>query len=217
MESGWALEIRWFDTLESTQRYLVEALRSGALVAPVAVATRNQPGGIGSRQNRWLNQPGNLFFSFGLERSQLPSDLPLQSVSIYMGFILVLQLRAMGSKLWLKWPNDLYVEDRKIGGVVTQLLAGHVVCGIGLNLIAPRSPFGALDIAIAPSKLLADYLESVTKTPLWKNLFSRFEIEFERSRGCHVHGKDGLLSLREAELNSDGSVTIESRRVYSER
>jgi BirA family biotin operon repressor/biotin-[acetyl-CoA-carboxylase] ligase len=211
------LEIYWFDRLDSTQLYLIKALRSGQLKAPVAVATRDQPAGIGSRHNQWLNQPGNLFFSFALSRHQLPSDLPLQSVSIYMGFLLVLQLRVAGSSLWMKWPNDLYLGDRKIGGVVTQVSGEWVVCGIGLNRLSPQPPFGALDLTIEPEKLLVDYLENVTKCPLWKNLFSRFEIEFERSRSCQIHTDEGLLSLGEADLNEDGSVTIESRRVYSER
>lgn len=211
------MEILWFEQLDSTQRYLIDALRSGQLEPPVAVATRDQPAGIGSRHNHWLNRPGNLFFSFVIRRRDLPGDLPLQSVSIYMGFLLVLQLRQSGSELWLKWPNDLYLNGQKIGGVVTQVSGECLVCGIGLNLLAPRAPFGALDIDLEPEKLLGDYLKNVTKYPLWKNLFSRFEIEFERSRSCQIKTDGGPLSLREADLNEDGSVTIESRRVYSER
>lgn len=211
------LEICWFDTLDSTQKYLVDALKRGTLSAPVAVATQNQPNGVGSRNNGWLNHRGNLFFSFALHRSQLPDDLPIQSVSLYCGFLLCELLRGAGSSVWMKWPNDLYLDRKKIGGVMTQVTQKHIICGIGLNLLAPNERYGCLDRSLEEKTLLADYLRIFRNCPDWKRIFSRFEIEFERSRAWSFGVRNVRVCMKKAHLNGDGSLTIESRRVYSQR
>lgn len=56
---------------------------------------------------------GNLFFSFVLKRNDLPSDLQIQSASIYFSYILKEVLALEGSKIWLKWPNDFYIDNKK--------------------------------------------------------------------------------------------------------
>lgn len=211
------MEICWLEEAASTQRHLNEKLASGEWVPPVAVATLNQTGGIGSRSNRWEGLLGNLAFSFALTRSALPDDLPLQSASIYFGFLFKETLESLGSAAWMKWPNDLYLESKKIGGVITQLSKDRVVCGIGLNLKAPDEAYGRLDIPIDVEALLGLYLKRVQSGEAWGRIFSRFGIEFERSRDYFVHVNGQRASLIEAILERDGSVLIGSERVFSER
>jgi BirA family biotin operon repressor/biotin-[acetyl-CoA-carboxylase] ligase len=54
----------------------------------------------------------------------------------------------------LKWPNDLLIGRRKLGGIPLEAEEGFVVCGIGINLVAPEGikatsdePLGALEPA----------------------------------------------------------------------
>jgi BirA family transcriptional regulator, biotin operon repressor / biotin---[acetyl-CoA-carboxylase] ligase len=82
------VQIHWFDELESTQTYLKEGLKQGRLSSPVAIAAAKQTGGIGSRGNGWIGLEGNLFFSFAIARDELPSDLPLESSSIYFSYLM---------------------------------------------------------------------------------------------------------------------------------
>ena len=115
------MQIHWFDELGSTQTYLKEKLRNGEMHSPVAIATQKQTDGIGSRGNSWIGLEGNLFFSFAISRDELPADLALESSSIYFSYLLKETLEEEGSKLWLKWPNDFYLNSEKIGGTITFL------------------------------------------------------------------------------------------------
>jgi BirA family biotin operon repressor/biotin-[acetyl-CoA-carboxylase] ligase len=45
----------------------------------------------------------------------------------------------------LKWPNDLLVDGRKLGGILLEAEEDFVVCGIGINLVAPEGIKAALD------------------------------------------------------------------------
>jgi hypothetical protein len=46
-----------------------------------------------------------------LSKKDLPADLPLASTSIYFSFIMKKRLESMGEALWLKWPNDFYIQN----------------------------------------------------------------------------------------------------------
>lgn len=90
-----------------------EGIRKGELKPPIMVVAKRQSGGIGSRGNLWENVKEGLYFSFALPMETLPQDLPLESTSIYMGFIFKEVLQEEGSRVWLKWPNDLYIGKQK--------------------------------------------------------------------------------------------------------
>ena len=112
------MQILKFDCIESTQLYLVESLRKGNLNAPVMVVADMQSAGMGSRGNAWESVQEGLYFSVAMPLSFLPEDLPLESISIYMGYIFKEILNKNGAEVWLKWPNDLYVGDKKAGGIL---------------------------------------------------------------------------------------------------
>ncbi|WP_416860389.1 biotin--[acetyl-CoA-carboxylase] ligase [Helicobacter ganmani] len=128
------MQILEFDCIESTQIFLNEGIRKGELKPPIMVVAKRQSGGIGSRGNLWENVKEGLYFSFALPMETLPQDLPLESTSIYMGFIFKEVLQEEGSRVWLKWPNDLYIGKQKVGGVLCARLRDVMICGIGLNL-----------------------------------------------------------------------------------
>jgi len=211
------LEIKLFPKLASTQRHLIEALHSGELNAPVAVMTEEQYAGVGSRENSWEGEKGNFFASIALELSDLPEDLPLSSASIYFSFIMKKILLDYNDKVWLKWPNDFYLEEKKIGGTITQLNGNILVCGMGINLKNTQSGYSGLKLDIASETLLQEYLEALEEFPKWKQVFSEYQVEFEHSRNFSVHIENRKTSLSDAQLCEDGSLMIEGKRVYSLR
>ena len=119
MVKGLVLEIEYLCECQSTQIKLIEDIKSFKKSPPCALIADYQSNGIGSRANSWQSPKGNLYLSFALNENDLPKDLEPASASIYFAFILVLTLRDMGSKLWLKWPNDIYLGNRKIAGIIT--------------------------------------------------------------------------------------------------
>ena len=127
------MEIHSFNRLPSTQTYLIEQLKEGYLKAPVAVISLEQDDGIGSRNNSWSGGEGNFFASIAIDIAMLPEDLPLGSASIYFSFIMKQTLEAVDKNIWLKWPNDFYLNDDKVGGTITKKVNETLVCGIGIN------------------------------------------------------------------------------------
>jgi BirA family biotin operon repressor/biotin-[acetyl-CoA-carboxylase] ligase len=211
------VQIYWFDELSSTQSYLKEKLGSKELVSPVAIAAHRQTQGVGSRGNTWIGMEGNLFFSFALSRDALPSDLPLESSSIYFSYLLKELFSEAGSELWLKWPNDFYLNGAKIGGTITFLKGNDLLCGIGINLLKSPEGFACLDIAIDKKELLNEFFKKIKNKPSWKHIFSKYEVEFSRSKNHSIHYENNKISLENAELNADGSLNIDGQRIYSLR
>jgi len=211
------LEIIYFDELESTQTYLVENILNKNLLAPIAIIAKRQTDGIGSRDNLWEGGEGNLFFSFAMSLKDLPQDLPISSASIYFSFIMKEILKEFKSDIWLKWPNDFYYQQDKIGGTITKKIDNILVCGMGINLKQNSNNYRALDIDIEPISLLKRYLDKLKELPSWKQVFSKYAIEFERSKKFSTHIQGEYTSLVNAILSEDGSLIINNKRVYSLR
>ncbi|MEN8146781.1 MAG: biotin--[acetyl-CoA-carboxylase] ligase [Campylobacterota bacterium] len=211
------MQILSLKTVDSTQRYLLDALKEGTHSSPICVTAQCQESGQGSRGNSWSGLEGNLFFSFAIDRSELPEDLKLESSSIYFTYILKTLLAEMGSSLWLKWPNDFYLGDKKIGGAITNLYKDALVCGIGLNTKVSPEGFSKLDIEIENETLLEHYFDIIKNPPSWKNVFSNYEVEFVKSRSYFTHSGKTKLSLENARLLDDGSIECNGERIFSLR
>ena len=211
------MEILWFDELASTQTYLIEGLKSKTLKSSTCVGATLQTQGRGSRGNEWIGVKGNLFISVAINRSQLPNDLKLESSSIYFAFIMKELLSSLGSKVWLKWPNDFYLDQQKMGGVITNLVGDYLVCVIGLNLSQAPLDFSKIDIEISPQELTNYYVAQLKKFPSWKQIFSKFKLEFSRSKSFATHTDEMIFRLEEAVLLEDGSLECNGQRIFSLR
>ena len=211
------MKIIYLDTIDSTQRYLKDLLKSKELTSPVAVVADEQSSGQGSRGNSWIGQKGNLFLSFSIPIKELPDDLRLESSSIYFSYLLKHVLEEQGSKVWLKWPNDFYIDDHKIGGTITNIVKEDLVCGIGLNLLSSPDGFSRLDIDISKENILNGYFNYLKKNIQWKHIFSKYKLEFYKSKEYFAHSKDIKVSLTNAVLQDDGSIVSDGQRIYSLR
>ncbi len=211
------MEIIYLNSVDSTHTFLKDHIKQNGYINPLAIVTQNQINGIGSRDNAWKGLDGNLFFSFAMHKSLLPSDLPLQSASIYFSFILKEILKELGSKVWLKWPNDFYISDKKIGGTITSLHKDLIFCGIGLNLYEVDDKFGFLDIDIEYKKLLEKYFSMLDKSYTWKTVFSKLKIEFYKNNGFSTNINSQKITLDQSLLQDDGSLLIDGKRAYSFR
>jgi BirA family biotin operon repressor/biotin-[acetyl-CoA-carboxylase] ligase len=144
-----------------------------------------------------------LFFSFAVEKDLI--DAPIQSLSIYFGFLMKKALNNLGSKVVLKWPNDLYLE-KKVGGVITQIIGKNVVCGIGINTKFSVDGFDSLDIYVKNDKILDSFFDLVGLS--WIEVFKEYKEEFVKTKSrFNIDGK----------LLEDGSLEINKKRIYSRR
>lgn len=211
------MQISYLDSVGSTQNYLKDLIRNKSVKLPYAVTADMQTDGIGSRGNSWEGMSGNLFLSFAIPLKSLPSDLKLESSSIYFAYILKDTLKELNSKVWLKWPNDFYIDDIKIGGMITNIVKDAIICGVGLNLLIAPKGFGVLDISVSKKNLIEKYFKNIENFFSWKQVFSKYELEFYRNQKFFTHSNSLRISLGEAKLQSDGSIINNGERIFSLR
>jgi len=195
----------------------LEKIAEGEIEADTAAIAREQTDGIGSRANHWSGGEGNFFASCAFATKSLPEDIPASSFSIYFAFLMKQSLVDLGEKIWLKWPNDLYKGDDKVGGIITKKVKNFMVVGIGVNLKRNQYPYSSLDTDISPLILLNIFLGSVEKRPSWKQVFSQYKIEFTLSKSYFTHQNGQEREMKDAILLGDGSLEIEGEKVYSLR
>ena len=110
----------------------------------LVVFAESQTAGRGRRENRWASQPGtDLAFSVLLRPEAAMTEWPrittLAALAICHAVESVTALRA-----FIKWPNDIYVQDRKCAGILAETFMGStgafMVLGIGLNVNSADLP-----------------------------------------------------------------------------
>ncbi len=135
------MKIIHFKNIDSTNSYLQNLLDKGEDVADNVVVTDFQTSGKGQGRNVWQSENGkNLLFSIALDMSFLKAEdqfLLTQMVSVAM--INVLKKYLPEENLFIKWPNDIYFNDRKIAGILIKneikgMMLGTSIIGIGLNV-----------------------------------------------------------------------------------
>lgn len=207
----------FFNSLPSTQTHLKNLLKQDKTIDSLAVVANIQTAGIGSRDNSWSSEEGNLFLSFSIKISDLPQDLKIESASIYFSYILKETLSELGSKVLVKWPNDLYLEDKKVAGMITHIQGDRVICGVGLNLVSSPIDASRLDLNISKEIILKNYFINIAKNFLWKQVFSKYKLEYSTNKNLYAHIKGIKTPLSDAELQDDGSLKINGERIYSLR
>ena len=124
------------DETNSTNEWLREHGEQG----PLCVAADYQTAGRGCGTNTWESERGkNLLFSLLIHPTEIPASRQFvisQWVSVALCELLE---RHTDKKVEIKWPNDIYVEDRKIAGILIEnrLQGDHIkdsIIGIGLNV-----------------------------------------------------------------------------------
>ncbi|TLD96025.1 biotin--[acetyl-CoA-carboxylase] ligase [Helicobacter jaachi] len=214
--------IYYFDTLPSTQTYALSALKDNTYKPPFCIYAAHQSHAIGSRGNQWESVKRAMAFSFALSCESLPRDLKIESSSIFFGVIMQQFLASLGSQVWLKYPNDLYIKKRKMGGILTQKVKNALICGIGINLSSPQpSKYGSLEDLISanlkPQTFLNDFFESFKNFHSWKQIFSIYKLEFHKNKSYFFHFHQQRICLKDATLNEDGSLNINGENFYSLR
>ena len=203
------MTITYLESVDSTQTYLKKLINEKSVQPPHAVVANIQTDGIGSRGNSWTGMAISL--------EDLPKDLKLESASIYFAYLLKETLFELNSSTWLKWPNDFYIDNLKIGGMITNITGNTLVCGVGLNLVASPKEFTILDIRISNDELLKLYLKKIEKKISWKQVFSKYKLEFCLNKNFFANDDNLRILLGDAELQSDGSIISNGERIYSRR
>jgi BirA family transcriptional regulator, biotin operon repressor / biotin---[acetyl-CoA-carboxylase] ligase len=126
-------EVRVVAGTGSTNADVAAEARAGAAEGLVVFAEQ-QDGGRGRLDRSWQSPPRAGLLMSALLRPQVPGAvLPL--VPLLTGVAVVEAVRAVaGLEAVLKWPNDVLVGDRKLGGILVERVDDAVVVGVGINV-----------------------------------------------------------------------------------
>ena len=148
------------ESTKSTNDFLLRML-TPELPEGFVVFAEHQTGGRGQRGNRWDSAPHlGLWFSF-LIRPQLPLSESARLTDWAANAVATTIVRETGLKPRIKPPNDVYIDERKVSGVLVETTStrrkiGAAIVGIGLNVnqsledfpVELRSRAGSLALAL---------------------------------------------------------------------
>ena len=181
----------WLKETGSTNQVAAQQALAGAEEGLVVVA-RRQNEGRGSKGSRWFCLPGSLSFSV-LTKPHLPPEklalLPLLAMEACARAV----EKGCGIRLEQRAPNDLFLHDRKVVGILAESMFHNTelqwsVVGIGVNVNVPSS-------AIPPElEGIASSLYAETKTPfsvtkLLRCILEELEKELEKNETPTEHAK----------------------------
>ena len=204
--------------VDSTNSELMRRARAGR-PEPVLLVAQRQTAGRGRLGRSWHSEPGaSLVFSLGLPLA--PADW--SGLSLAVGVSLAERLHP---DIRLKWPNDLWLADRKLGGILIETASGlgeggaarHAVVGVGINIQAT-----AMSGLATPAACLREVLPQVDAgialqqviEPLVRTLqafersgFAAFQSRFDQRdalRGRSVVLSDGTAGVAQGTSGSGG-------------
>ena len=125
--------------IASTNCYLRELSNTKKLAEGTIVVTDHQTQGRGQGANRWESEPGaNLTFSIILYPSFVESSRQFV-LSKAISLAVLDFLSQYVSEVTVKWPNDVYVDDKKITGILVENFVGgsyltKTIAGVGVNI-----------------------------------------------------------------------------------
>ena len=130
LPQGFRLDYR--ESTGSTNDDAREAALRGAGEGLVIVAGR-QAAGRGRRGAVWVCPPGQgLAFSVLLRPRENKALWP--RLSLAAGLAVAEAIERLGIAAEVKWPNDVWIASRKVGGILVEAGEDHVVVGIGINV-----------------------------------------------------------------------------------
>ncbi len=175
---GRALEL--YPEIDSTNTRAVAWARSGAPEGALVIA-EEQTAGRGRLGRRWHAPPGSaLLFSLALRPALAPSQAQRATMLCSSAAVEAIRITT-GLAAQVKWPNDLLIGRRKVGGVLTELgLAGQelafVVVGMGLNV--NLDPAQIPEALAPPTSLMAELGRPVLRLPLLCTLLQGVEARY---------------------------------------
>ena len=156
------LTLKVVDEIDSTNAEVMRMLAQGKCPTPVVTAEA-QSAGRGRRGQPWCSPAGeNIYLSMGLSLSG--GFAAVDGLSLALGVAVAEVLERLGAQpVGLKWPNDIFIDGIKVGGILVELQGElqegsvHAIVGVGLNVHMTQS--SAIDqpwtsLALARSQVL---------------------------------------------------------------
>lgn len=168
-------DIFYFDKVTSTQILAKEFINHKRNLLIVA---NEQIGGYGRYQRAWYSPIGGLYFSLliNLEDKEIFSLFDIVFFIIKNIVISLEDLFGLEKRFQIKWPNDIYYQDRKLAGILAEKYNLSLILGCGINLNNDKFPKEIIN-AISLKEILKREISSYEKSLIIENILKRINYE----------------------------------------
>ncbi len=133
VRQSWPRAVSYFATIDSTMLEAARLAEAGCEHGTVVIADE-QTAGQGRHGRTWHSEPNaGLYTSIVLRPGLPPDSLPVLTLALGLAAADAIA-GATGLTCDLRWPNDLMLQDRKVAGILVQLLDSAAIAGIGVNV-----------------------------------------------------------------------------------
>lgn len=219
-----------FSQIDSTNNWAKENIAQWAKYEMAVVTAEEQTGGRGRFKRRWESPRGvNIYATFCFLVDQRRPDIG--QIPQLLAFSAGQVLEAYQFSPTFKWPNDLLISGKKMGGILCETLMEEsllgIVCGIGLNINMEQAWIDQIDqpatslflekgqkydveaILNQLIELFANHLQLFFKAG-FAPFFSDFKSRMQHRTGQNLSVQDGsrVWTGEYVGLNEDGSISI---------
>ncbi|WP_272680562.1 bifunctional biotin--[acetyl-CoA-carboxylase] ligase/biotin operon repressor BirA [Providencia sp. PROV032] len=159
--------------IDSTNQYMLERINS--LKSGDTCLAEYQSAGRGRRGRQWISPFGcNLYLSMYWKLDQGPAAAV--GLSLVVGIVIAETLNKISQeKVKVKWPNDLYMNDKKLAGILVELTgktgdAAHIIIGIGINIGMNNNNIESSKSITQEWSSLRDEVENIERNELSANI-----------------------------------------------
>ncbi len=204
-------EFYHYRTLASTNDTARKLIKSNTVPDYFVVSSKIQTQGKGRWGREWFSPSGGLWCSLILPEASIPS--------LRATFSAVQTIRKLTSLTpGIRWPNDIMLKDKKIGGIITESKLGKLIIGVGININQKEfsselkdatSLYIELGKSISIQKFLFEFIENFEK-----NLFVNEIIDKIRGfllllgERVTLKVKDGIKTGEFFDIDYDGSLFL---------
>ena len=198
-------DVRWFPEVDSTNRLAADLARAGAADGLV-VGADHQTAGRGRRGRTWESPDGS-----GLLVSVVLWPVP-PLVTLAAGLAAAEACDRVASvSTALKWPNDVLLGGRKVGGILSEQVGDAAVVGLGLNLTWAPDGAACLGREVDRHELLAAYLAGLDQPA---DVLARYRSRCATiGRRVRVELPGGAVEGMAEAVDDEGRLVVDGRKI----
>jgi len=198
-----------FETIDSTNEYLKnknDIAQWDTVIADI------QTNGKGRRGNVWTSPKGAALFSFALREDKLLTPKDYSLLPLIAGRGLVEGLKNIENLDYkFKWPNDVYLNDKKLSGILIEKVGEYYIIGMGINI--NNTEFGENNNGISLKEVTGKEYDIEEVIDMQIMIFKKTWARYVRGQWNTLLGDiNGMNYLYEKEINIDnGCEKIEGK------
>ncbi|MFP3089080.1 biotin--[acetyl-CoA-carboxylase] ligase [Treponema sp. TIM-1] len=189
----------WVSTDSTMNR--AKELAQGKSPSGMVITAETQTAGRGRNGRNWISTPGGLFFTLLIRPGCTVREYSLHTMAVHIAAAKTLGALC-GKEARLRWPNDVYVGDKKIGGILSEFhgegdFVSWLNLGIGLNInnrISTPESVSCLDLLGHPlsrKAVLVRFLENLER--IQKSAPTREEVTKQWNQNALGRGGEVLI------------------------